>query len=208
MAKANGNPDEFVIRIKNTRLRQRLEDEARRTGRTPEIVVNEVFQDLRMSRRTIELYMMQVAQLNREIEEQHRQRQEEYRQIKEAWEAHQRRDEEFEAQLCRHHEEAMQLLEAFVNTTWSWRASAEKAVALCKKFEVKTRYLEKVRRQRDELLGLVERMIAGKKVHPDEVGTVYAIAEKALIDRMIDRIEIAPPPDIAPFDPGPPPPAA
>jgi hypothetical protein len=198
ISKTNRKPDELVIRIKNARLRQHIEDKARKTGSTPEALVNEVFDDLETAWRTIRLYMTQMAEQRSE------QRREKEELLKEVEKHLLQREEKIEAKW----KETLQTVEAFVNTARTWKDSAEKAVALCKKFEVKTGYLEMVRRQRDELIGLVERLIGGKKVYPDEVGTVYAIAEKGRIDRMIDRIEITSPPDIAPFDPDPPPPAA
>jgi DNA-binding transcriptional regulator YbjK len=191
--------DELVIRIKNKKLRKHLEDEARRTGRTPEALVNEVFDDLQTSRRTVELYTLWTA-------DQRRQHENALKELEKQWK------EGFEKEVLPTVEAELrkvlrEQLEPFVNAAHSWRDSAQKAVDLCWKFAVKVGYFQTVRRQRDELLALVERVVASKKVDPDEVGMVYAIAEKERIDRMIDRIQITRPPDIAPFDPSPPPPA-
>lgn len=191
MAKTNRKPDDLVIRIKNARLRQHMEDKARQTGSTPEALVNEVFDDLETAWRTIRLYMTQMAEQRREQEEL----------LKEVEKHLLQHEEKIEAKW----KETLQTVEAVVNVARSWRESAGQAIALCKKFEVKTGYLEMVRRQRDELIGLVERFMGGKKVYPDEVASVHAVAERGLIDRLIDRIEITSPPDVAPINPDPPP---
>jgi hypothetical protein len=205
MAKTNRKPDELVIRIKDARLRQHIEDKAQQTGSTPEALVNEVFDDLETAWRTIRLYMTQMEEQRRE------QRREREELLKEVEKYLRKEQEEVKSEYEQNKalsQKMLQSLEAVVNVARSWRESAEKAIALCRKFEVKTGYLEMVRRQRDDLIGLVERFMDGKKVYPDEVGEIYAIAEKGLIDRMIDRIEITAPPDIAPFNPDPLPPSA
>jgi hypothetical protein len=197
-SKKKSSTTELVIRITNAKLRKHIEDKARQTGRAPEAVVNEVFGDLEAARITIRMYMAQMETQRREHEESLRKFGERVQQqlLKQI-------ETELKTQLEAQMQKPMQLFEAFANAARSWRHSAEKAIALCEKYAVKVGYFNTVRRQRDELLGLVERFLGGKTVRPDEVGEIYAIAHSGLIDRMIDRIEITAPPEVAPFNPDP-----
>jgi hypothetical protein len=199
VSKTNKKQGELVIRIKDARLRQHIEDKARQTGSTPEALVNAMFDGLKESKRAIEFYQERIFELFCKEAEQRREHEESLREF--GKQLQERMQKELEAQL---HDNAqfrkmIQTLEALVNTAHTWRECAEKAIALCEKYAVKVGYFNTVRRQRDELLGLVERFLGGKTVHPDEVGEIYAIAHSGLIDRMIDRIEITAPPEVAPF---------
>jgi signal transduction histidine kinase len=162
MAKTNRKADELVIRIKDARLRQHIEDKARQTGSTPEALVNEVFDDLETAWRTIRLYMTQMAEQRREREELLKQVEAQERQDEQMLALH----KEIVAQVRQQLEKPIRQIVEFVDVARTWKESAEKAVALCKKYAVKVAYFETVRRQRDELLSLVERFVAARRCTP------------------------------------------